>query len=427
MHKKLDVFSDSADIAWSRPIEVSTDMESFVPIPQCFDIKVKVRCISLVTHITIEPISRAEISAKEVRNRIKSKDSTVVIGHTEEQIQPMEIQYEDGEHEGVMHSSHEGLKKKKSDMQICVGAYFQHLCVVLQDEVSSSEDASEVVQVCVDNLYISHIPSLGKSSDDLRQHTCYSVCVGNMQIDNQLYHLQGLHDFPVLFIQQKDHSENFPDIGRLNVVEKLAVIKSNSFAHIQIVMETDCLNNPLIRSLELSMHAASVNIDDSFIYRILKEIEGLIPIRLDSTKPKSAITVKSLPKSFKASCNSLCSPVRMEQLCIQPINVLLSVHASLKLFLASDRTPLSFGKFERKFIVSTTHQLTRVLAMHYASGALFRAGRALGIKRNIYVFYFYMIFVYSFTIHSISDILAMHIVSCILINARKYFVYLLET
>jgi vacuolar protein sorting-associated protein 13B len=54
---------------------------------------------------------------------------------------------------------------------------------------------------------------------------------------------------------------------------------------------------------------------------------------------------------------------------------LISVHASLKVFIASDKTPLVFGKFEKKGLSTTSHQLVRVLAMHYASGALFRAGK----------------------------------------------------
>lgn len=73
---------------------------------------------------------------------------------------------------------------------------------------------------------------------------------------------------------------------------------------------------------------------------------------------------------------ALVSPVRLQKLTIQPVNLLVSIHASLKLYIASDHTPLSFSLFERGPLCTTARQLVHALAMHYAAGALFRAGRS---------------------------------------------------
>ena len=43
---------------------------------------------------------------------------------------------------------------------------------------------------------------------------------------------------------------------------------------------------------------------------------------------------------------ALVHPVRLQRLSIQPVNLLVSIHASLKLYIASDHTPLSFSLFE---------------------------------------------------------------------------------
>lgn len=75
------------------------------------------------------------------------------------------------------------------------------------------------------------------------------------------------------------------------------------------------------------------------------------------------------------SVQALVHPVQMQRLTIQPINLLVSIHASLKLYIASDHTPLSFSLFERGPLCTTARQLVHALAMHYAAGALFRAGR----------------------------------------------------
>lgn len=75
------------------------------------------------------------------------------------------------------------------------------------------------------------------------------------------------------------------------------------------------------------------------------------------------------------SVQALVHPVRLQKLTIQPVNLLVSIHASLKLYIASDHTPLSFSLFERGPLCTTARQLVHALAMHYAAGALFRAGR----------------------------------------------------
>lgn len=163
----------------------------------------------------------------------------------------------------------------------------------------------------------------------------------------------------------------------MNLSEKLAVIKSRSFAHIQVVMETDCLSHSLIKSVEIALEPVIGNVDDRFVYRMLEEVEKLLPTSLKDNK-KGLKEITRLPQALKVMSHGLSSPIRIEHLVIHPCSLLISVHASLKVFIASDKTPLSFGKFDKKNVNSTAHQLTRVLAMHYASGALFRAGIVVG-------------------------------------------------
>uniref|UniRef100_A0A6B0VAP4 Putative vacuolar-sorting-associated 13 protein c-terminal n=1 Tax=Ixodes ricinus TaxID=34613 RepID=A0A6B0VAP4_IXORI len=58
--------------------------------------------------------------------------------------------------------------------------------------------------------------------------------------------------------------------------------------------------------------------------------------------------------------------------------VRLSVHASLKLFLSLNGTPLSFARFSRTNLVTGCYQLGQLLTRHYVTGALFRAGWVVG-------------------------------------------------
>lgn len=60
---------------WSYGIDVATEHDTFVNLPECSDVKVHIEKVGHTTCIYIDPITRAEISAKEIRSRIKGTNS----------------------------------------------------------------------------------------------------------------------------------------------------------------------------------------------------------------------------------------------------------------------------------------------------------------------------------------------------------------
>ncbi|XP_055998709.1 intermembrane lipid transfer protein VPS13B-like isoform X2 [Ostrea edulis] len=377
--KNLVNQSDNAkEVVWSSAIDVNTDMESFVSIPGCMDIKVKVKSVAMITHITVKAISKAEVSAKEIRSRIENEKSETSTESTPSNQEDESIirDLESAAASSISHQKENSRDRSvEKKMDLILGLHCHHVCVVLQDETSSTEEISEVLQVSIDHLFLAHLPSSRSRSDktfnDQDQHRCLSLCLGSLQVDNQLYLTKGLYDFPVIFMGQT--TPEFPDVVGMNVMEKLAVLKSVSLCHVQGVIEHNCLGHSLVKALEVSVSPITVNIDDKFVYRILKEFDILLPTSLSYPNLPNQ-TFKRLPKSFKSASLVMSCPVKMEHLSVRSISLLLSVHASLKLFIASDRTPLAFGKFEKDKVVTTSYHLIKALAMHYASGALFRAG-----------------------------------------------------
>lgn len=367
-------------LVWSHAIDVNSNMEMFVPIQGCIDIKVKVRKVAMVTSVTIEPISKAEVSAKEIRSRLKGQERTVTTVAEELPVDKSELLFPVHE-ENIPHSVPE-VKSAATNIDLTVGVRLRHLTVALKDESSSPDEVSEVLRLSMDELFVAYYPSGQISVDDSESHSCISACVGVIQLDNQLFYTKGLYDFPVLFLPQNvpDPSQlTLPTLQNLSIAEKFAVLKSVSFLHVQLVIGKDILDNSVTKRMEFGLQPATANIDDGFILRLLKEVESLIPTKLTHfNADNKCLFVKKLPKSFRKVSTAYSSPVKIEHLCIQPVALLFSIHASLKLFIASDRTPLSFSKFERKDVCGTSHQLIRVLAMHYATGALFRAGIVVG-------------------------------------------------
>ena len=78
------------------------------------------------------------------------------------------------------------------------------------------------------------------------------------------------------------------------------------------------------------------------------------------------------------AARSLARPLLFESLDIQPINVLVSLHASVKAFVGLDQSPLHFGGYHRQFVRTTSFALGQSVARHYISGTLFRAGWVVG-------------------------------------------------
>ena len=72
---------------WSYGIDLASEHDSFISIPELSDVKVHIERVGYTFHIHIDPVSRAEISAREIRSRIKGKETTVVIDTPKKQQQ----------------------------------------------------------------------------------------------------------------------------------------------------------------------------------------------------------------------------------------------------------------------------------------------------------------------------------------------------
>merc|ERR1719266_1123603 len=92
----------------------------------------------------------------------------------------------------------------------------------------------------------------------------------------------------------------------------------------------------------------------------------------------SSSDTNSVKAEIKMAARSLARPLLFESLDIQPINVLVSLHASVKAFVGLDQSPLHFGGYHRQFVRTTSFALGQSIARHYISGTLFRAGWVVG-------------------------------------------------
>lgn len=102
-----------------------------------------------------------------------------------------------------------------------------------------------------------------------------------------------------------------------------------------------------------------------------------------------------IPDYIMVDAKILSSPLRLQNLKIEPISILLSVHTSIHLYLALDHSPLYFSSFEKKNILTTSYRLGNAITMHYLSGAIFGAGmKIIIIYLNLFLYYVFYILKY---------------------------------
>lgn len=139
---------------------------------------------------------------------------------------------------------------------------------------------------------------------------------------------------------------------------------------------------PVAASKEYRMKIAPISayIEDTYITQLLDYATSMIPPRLIlNDSPRRMQTVSNaahIPDYIMIDSKILSRPLRLQNFVIEPLSILLSVHTSVRLYVALDHSPLYFGTFERKNLLTTPYRLGNALTMHYLSGAIFGAGRS---------------------------------------------------
>lgn len=117
-----------------------------------------------------------------------------------------------------------------------------------------------------------------------------------------------------------------------------------------------------VKDIMINIKPLSAYIEDVYITALVNYLSNLIPSRLIMwPKPKRKTQTLSLdmvriPEDIIWESKVLARPLILKSLCIEPLSVSLSVHASIKLFIALDQSPLQFGVFERKALLTTPYR-----------------------------------------------------------------------
>ncbi|XP_068242883.1 intermembrane lipid transfer protein VPS13B isoform X1 [Palaemon carinicauda] len=411
--------AETEEVLWSQGVDIQQHYDQFVSIPGHGDVKVRIEHVGQTTHVFIDPVSRVEVSAKDIRSRIAAEPSKGRVATSTNRgraIKEKEGMLPEGDpllaHKANIDfdtaslkesSTEEGNppkspvlpqtpKEAKSTTVLYCSFFCTQVVLVLKDDVSDQENISEIMRITLDNFIVSARPKIDLSEKlraldyRVKERIEVFIFLGDAQIDNQLFVL-GKYDFPVILIRQ--NPEASPKFSTFDPIERaIQISHNNALFTLSLILERApvgmCMYSVHIKLKPICLYA-----EDAIFYSFMDILSSFLPVSKhkpsslrereteDEEEEKLPVVMK-MPQEVLVKSHAMTWPIHVTQLTIEPISLLLSVHASIKLYVALDQTPLNFGKYDRLEIRTTSYSLGHNLAMHYLSGALIRAGWVVG-------------------------------------------------
>lgn len=303
-----------------------------------------------------------------------------------------------------------------------VTVYLRGITLIITEDVNENAQRIEVASLTISDLFFTMEPKQNIMS--------LWICVGDLQLDNQMFD-QGGFDFPVVLIGQNPLLKKELNTSlNSNLASILAQLKTNSLLAVNVTFENDGeisgkvstnfilasklqKNQKLIlmecnsavfssaynktfpftgvKDVRVTLAPVSAYIEDTYITQLLEYATSLVPPcfamppdNIKRLQPAPILSTVYIPDYIMIDAKILSSPLRLQNLIIDPVSILLSVHTSVRLYLALDHSPLYFGTFERRNLFTTPYRLGNALTMHYLSGAIFGAGeKQIVIKETL--------------------------------------------
>eukprot|EP00057_Strongylocentrotus_purpuratus_P032464 XP_787735.2 PREDICTED: vacuolar protein sorting-associated protein 13B isoform X1 [Strongylocentrotus purpuratus] len=260
------------------------------------------------------------------------------------------------------------------------------IIVKVMNDLTPGQEVKEILRVTAKGVdFVMVAREDLKRTKALHAVHLISFSVKKIQIDNQS-HDGGGYDFPVIFRGHKRKEDKFlPDIDHTYqltperwynfVYAEAQENREGSFFWAHVFVESNEGFGDRLRNAEVAFHNMEVYIEDQFLHNAKSLVKTFSPVGLVKKEPSAS---SGPPSAVKLAMDALKSPIGLQQLTILPISLTASVHASLKMFLSLDQTRLQFQRYETGPIYATHRQLGQALTLHYTSGALFKAGWAIG-------------------------------------------------
>lgn len=231
----------------------------------------------------------------------------------------------------------------------------------------------EVCSMSIDKLLVRH--------DIRKKETCLgngtdstvSLEIRTLQIDNQS--TDDYDHFPVVLLPLREVSQRYRGESPQHApFSDTHASGSNSLLKTVFTVYKSRSCEYFLDDLKVHVEPLEVYFDDSFIYRLISLCDSFSPSSQSSCclKPDlQLLLVRSIGRQ-------ILNPINIGNIEIEDLRILLSIHASVKMYLSADHMPVLLGRFTCHPTRTIQKELTRKVLYHYVTQALVRAGLMLG-------------------------------------------------
>ncbi|CAM4767409.1 unnamed protein product [Rotaria magnacalcarata] len=422
------------NVQWSRPLKIDSQLEDvFLPIPGLHDVLIRSlpASISASRTIIIEPVHRQ----RSIKTTVTQKSDNIVRTNSSAKLTNSALPqatiisetmprhyrshiFDKNAPVNTPNATNQYLKawqqryNQGNHRQVQLSFSINKISLSLMDELSDIWLFREILRLTVDKINLLFYQHTIEIEPCLHQEQFF-CSIDQLQIDNQCYSSKTNFDFPVV-LMSKD--EKRMSKTKTNVYEKKeptepAVNGANhNRQHSSSSIDTTLTEDPLpafdslshnhkisrpkfIHSDQpkfLTVHFHRINerfikidfqlqpfdvyLEDHYVYVLLKIFSHLLPVDLHIPSNTEEIQLK-----LDTNDNEVMrTPFVCETLIIGPTDIVISIHASMKVYIGCHQSPLFVDKFQKNYIYSTNKQLLTLITRHYLVSLLTRSPMLLG-------------------------------------------------
>ncbi|CAG0916557.1 unnamed protein product [Notodromas monacha] len=326
----------------------------FLRLVSGVDVQIGIEMSGYTRHLFLLPVHRIEVRASSVRNRIGSADGK------RESPPKEELKLQTSEPDRWMQVSSRWVTSGR--------IVVSRLVVTLLDDFTDEWRSLDCFSLVLIQASLAWRPqfkysqSLRLLRDKPREFLEVSFITKDLQFENSLARNEeagsGSFDFPIII--QTRSSSNSAKFGNDLIT-----------MHLTLEPVTGPNSRVVMKRFRMSSAPITLRLED-VMWRKLGEVTDHL-LSWHSCIPVAKISASEVPESVAQVFGGFMDPLFLEEFSIEALTVEVSVHASVKLYLAINQSSLNFSAFQRRDIRCLTFKLGKEVSRHYFFGAVVRA------------------------------------------------------
>ena len=245
----------------------------------------------------------------------------------------------------------------KAHMELLLELDISEIFIKVENDMDDLSCIEEVLQISCDKFSIVYntIGSSGKGK--------VSATLGALQIDNMINQCE----CEVVLIARSQHNR------------RPSLYASTPAPLVQCSCDFSPHDFSRIDNLFVAVEPITIQIEDELINLVRYLVHSYTaPGVLTHSFNQPDISAKSVLSTLLTEAIRDTKPLVISHLKIKPIMLYVSARVSVKILLSCDDSPLSFEEYSLNNVFSNWPELLRVLAAHYTTALIMRAGWVVG-------------------------------------------------